>query len=261
MAAGARRGGLFVVSMPDIRIILVRPQHPGNIGACARAMKNMGLKNLVLVAPQHFPAEEAVARAAGADDILAAAAIVADVRAAVADCVFVAATSARTRTIALPRLDARGAAATLCTQARSGPVGLLFGAERTGLTNEEVDYAHALVQIPVDPGFASLNLAAAVQILCYEIRCTIQEPVPIPEPDHRPAPQEAFNRFLGHLEQVITDIGFLNERHPRKLMRRLTRLFRRAHPDDNELQILRGILNAVQHPYPPRPGPSDPDNT
>ena len=249
------------MSMPDIRIILVRPQHPGNIGACARAMKNMGLKSLVLVAPQRFPAEEAVARAAGADDVLAAATIVDDVRAAVADCVFVAATSARERTIAWPRLDAREAAATLCAQARSGPVGLLFGAERTGLTNDEVDYAHALVQIPVDPAFASLNLAAAVQVLCYEIRCAVQGQVAAPEPDHRPAPQEAFNRFLEHLEQVITDIGFLNERHPRKLMRRLTRLFRRAHPDDNELQILRGILNAVEHPYPARKGPSGPDNT
>ena len=214
-------------------------------------MKNMGLKSLVLVAPQRFPAEEAVARAAGADDV----------RAAVADCVFVAATSARERTIAWPRLDAREAAATLCAQACSGPVGLLFGAERTGLTNEEVDYAHALVQIPVDPSFASLNLAAAVQVLCYEIRCAAQGLAPAPEPDHRPAPQEAFNRFLEHLEQVITDIGFLNERHPRKLMRRLTRLFRRAHPDDNELQILRGILNAVEHPHPARKGPSGPDNT
>ncbi len=249
------------MNMPDIRIILVRPQHPGNIGACARAMKNMGLKNLVLVAPQCFLAEEAVARAAGADDILAGATVVADVRAAVADCVFVAATSARARTIAWPRLEPRGAAATLCAQARSGPVGLLFGAERTGLTNEEVDYAHALVQIPVDPGFASLNLAAAVQILCYEVRCAVQEPVPVPESDHRPAPQEAFNRFLEHLEQVITDIGFLNTHHPRKLMRRLTRLFRRAQPDDNELQILRGILNAVQNPYPAQKGPPDSDNT
>ncbi|WP_298136813.1 RNA methyltransferase [Acidiferrobacter sp.] len=250
--------------MPDIRIILVRPQHPGNIGACARAMKNMGLKHLVLVAPQRLPDDEAMARAAGAGDILSAATIVADVGAAVADCVFVAATSARARTIAWPRLDARAAASVACAQARSGPVGILFGAERTGLTNEEVDYAHVLVQIPVDPGFASLNLAAAVQILCYEIRCAVQEPAPGPgpEPEHRPAPQEALNGFLQHLERVITAIGFLNPHHPRKLMRRLTRLFRRARPDDNELQILRGILSAIEHPYPARGGPRPgPDNT
>ncbi len=247
--------------MPDVRIILVRPQHPGNIGACARAMKNMGVKRLVLVAPQRFPAEEAVARAAGADDILAAAEIVEDVPTAVAECVFVAATSARDRTIPLPRQDARAAAATLCGQAQLGPVGLLFGAERTGLTNEEVDFAHTLVQIPVDPLFASLNLAAAVQILCYEIRCAIQAG-PAAAPEHRPASQEAFNLFLGHLEKTITDIGFLNEKHPRKLMRRLTRLFRRALPDDNELQILRGILNAVEKPHPPRKlSPRDPHNT
>ncbi len=239
------------MDMPDIRIILVRPQHPGNVGACARAMKNMGLRRLVLVAPQRFPDAEAVARAAGADDILTAAEIVDDVPAAVAECVFVAATSARDRTIPLPRQEARAAAATLCAQARSGPVGLLFGAERTGLTNEEVDYAHALVQIPVDPQFASLNLAAAVQILCYEIRCTIQAG-PAPASAHKPASQDAFNRFLEHLEKTITDVGFLNEKHPRKLMRRLTRLFRRALPDDNEIQILRGLLNAVEKPYPPR---------
>ncbi len=237
--------------MPDVRIILVRPQHPGNIGACARAMKNMGLNRLVLVAPQRFPAEEAVARAAGADDILEAAEVVDDVPAAVAECVFVAATSARDHTIPLPRQDARAAAATLCARAGSGPVGLLFGAERTGLTNEEVDFAHVLVQIPVDPRFASLNLAAAVQILCYEIRCAVHTGE-VPARDYPPASQEAFNLFLGHLEKTITDIGFLNERHPRKLMRRLTRLFRRALPDDNELQILRGILSAVENPHPPR---------
>ncbi len=245
------------VSMPDVRVILVRPQHPGNIGACARAMKNMGFRHLVLVAPRQFPAEEAVARAAGADDILAAARVVDSVRAAVADCVFVAATSARDRTIPWPRLDARGAGTALCAHARSGPVGLLFGAERTGLTNDEVDYAHVLVQIPADPEFASLNLAAAVQILCYETRCAALGAAPAPESGHRPASQEDFNRFLEHLERMMADVGFLDARHPRKLMRRLTRLFRRAQPDDNELQILRGILNAVEHPYPPGRGRGD----
>ena len=239
------------MTFPNIRIVLVRPQHPGNMGAAARAMKNMGLSHLTLVAPRAFPAEEAFARAAGADDILAKAQVVADVREAVADCVLVVATSARSRSIAWPSLLPKEAAVALWASAASGPVALLFGAERTGLTNAELDFAHALVQIPVDPKFSSLNLAAAVQILCYEIRLSTQAFVSSPE-DHQPAPQEPFNQFMNHLEKVMISIGFLNEKNPRKLMRRLTRLFRRAQPDETELHILRGILSAVERPYPPR---------
>ncbi|HUW98618.1 MAG TPA: RNA methyltransferase [Acidiferrobacter sp.] len=240
------------MSVSAIRIVLVRPQHPGNIGAAARALKNMGLARLVLVAPRVFPADEASARAVGADDILANAQVVGDVREAVADCVLVLATSARRRTIAWPTMAPREAAATLTMAARSGPVALLFGAERTGLTNEELDFAHGLVQIPVDPLFSSLNLAAAVQILCYEIRLAqgLADGSPA---THSPAPQEPFNQFLEHLERVLVGIGFLDEDNPRKLMRRLTRLFRRAQPDQTELNILRGILSAVEQPHPPRP--------
>jgi len=237
--------------LSHIRIVLVRPQHPGNIGAAARALKNMGLTHLTLVAPRAFPADEALARAAGADDILARAQVVADVREAVADCVLVLATSARSRTIAWPSMAPKDAAAALAAAAVSGPVALLFGAERTGLTNEELDFAHALVQIPVDPLFSSLNLAAAVQILCYEIRLSMGA-LEGSSGRHKPAPQEPFNQFMGHLERVMIDIGFLDEKNPRKLMRRLTRLFRRAQPDATELNILRGILSAVERPYPPR---------
>lgn len=236
-------------SLP-IRIILVRPQHPGNIGAVARAMKNMGLNHLTLVAPREFPASEAVARAAGADDILAGARVVASVEEAVSDCVLVLATSARSRSISWPTLFPREAAVALCAGARSGPVALLFGAERTGLINEELDYASARVQIPVNPQFPSLNLAAAVQILCYEIRQAAEESVAVAE-THKPAAQALLNHFIKHLEQVLINIGFLDENNPRKLMRRLTRLFRRAQPDDIELNILRGILSAVEKPYPP----------
>ncbi|MHB8253114.1 MAG: RNA methyltransferase [Acidiferrobacter sp.] len=240
------------MAFPDIHIILVRPQHPGNIGATARAMKNMGLSQLTLVAPRDFPADEATVRAAGAHDILAKARIVADVRAAVADCVWVAATSARRRTITWPSMGPKDAAMALCANAASGPVALLFGAERTGLTNEELDFAHTLVHIPVDPQFSSLNLAAAVQILCYEIRLTVETSDLLPPNTHKPAPQEPFNQFIEHLGKVAVGIGFLNETHPRKLMRRLMRLFRRAQPDETELNILRGILSAIEKPYPPR---------
>ncbi len=242
------------MAFPNIRIVLVRPQHPGNIGATARAMKNMGLSQLTLVAPRAFPADDAVARAAGADDILEAAQVVASVREAVADCPLVVATSARPRTIAWPCLTPKEAAFALWEAAQMAPVALLFGAERTGLTNDELDFAQALVQIPVDPLFPSLNLAAAVQILCYEIRLSAEsatQTVGEAASAHRPAPQEALNQLIDHLEKVLIHIGFLDKNNPRKLMRRLTRLFRRAAPDMNEVLILRGILSAVERPYPP----------
>lgn len=243
------------MAFPHIRIILVRPQHPGNIGATARAMKNMGLSQLTLVAPRTFPAEEAIARAAGADDILASARVVASVREAVAECPLVVATSARPRTIAWPCLTPKEAASALWAGAQTAPVALLFGAERTGLTNDEIDFAQALVQIPVDPVFPSLNLAAAVQILCYEIRLSAEAGRP-PGGEgltaHKPAPQEALNQLIDHLERVLIHIGFLDLSNPRKLMRRLIRLFRRAAPDTNEILILRGILSAIERPYPPK---------
>lgn len=242
------------MASPNIRIVLVRPQHPGNIGAAARAMKNMGLSQLILVAPRAFPADEAVARAAGADDILEAAQVVGTVREAVADCTMVVATSARPRTIAWPCLTPKEAALALWEGAQAAPVALLFGAERTGLTNEEIDFAQSLVQIPVDPRFPSLNLAAAVQILCYEIRLSAEFGSGAPGEGisgHRPAPQEAVNQLVDHLEKVLIGIGFLDQKNPRKLMRRLIRLFRRAAPDMNEILILRGILSAVEKPFPP----------
>ncbi len=240
------------MSLARIRIVLVEPQHPGNIGAVARAMKNMGLSSLVLVAPRAFPADEAIARAAGADDILACAQVVGSVAEAVAPCVQVLATSARLRKIPWPVADPEQAAHSLWAHAAAGQeVALLFGAERSGLANEDVDFAQGLVQIPVDPAFASLNLAAAVQVLCYEIRKQSLGPRPA-VPDHEPAPQEELNGFLAHLEAVLIEIGFLNAAHPRKLMRRLVRLFRRATPDQNEIHILRGILTAVQTGRPPQ---------
>ncbi|MHB1566047.1 MAG: RNA methyltransferase [Acidiferrobacter sp.] len=232
------------MSLANIRIVLVRPQHAGNIGGVARAMKNMGLSALTLVAPLAFPAPEATARAAGADDILQTAAVVGDLRAALQDCRLVMATSARARTIRWPAASPDEAAARLWSAAQRAPVAILFGGERSGLTNADLDHADTLVHIPVDPAFPSLNLAAAVQILCYEVR---RHAVPGTSrvADHVPATQAEFGRFIDHLEATLVALGFLNTAHPRKLMRRLVRLFRRATPDQNEINILRGILSAI----------------
>lgn len=232
------------MSLANIRIVLVRPQHAGNIGGAARAMKNMGLSALTLVAPLAFPAPDATARAAGADDILQTAAVVGDLRAALQDCRLVMATSARVRTIRWPAVAPDEAAARLWSAAQQAPVAILFGGERSGLSNADMDYADMLVHIPVDPTFPSLNLAAAVQILCYEVRRHAGSAT-LRVADHVPATQAEFGRFIDHLETTLVALGFLNPAHPRKLMRRLVRLFRRATPDQNEINILRGILSAI----------------
>ncbi|MGB6451858.1 MAG: RNA methyltransferase, partial [Steroidobacteraceae bacterium] len=155
--------------MSDIRIVLVEPSHPGNIGAAARAMKNMGLEHLVLVRPRQFPHPEATARASGADSVLAAARVVESVAQAVAGCGFIAATTSRERDQYFRVLDVREAAPRILEEAERAPAVILFGAERTGLTNDELERSHALVRIPADGAYASLNLAMAVQIVAYEL--------------------------------------------------------------------------------------------
>ena len=153
-----------------IRIVLVEPTHPGNIGAAARAMKAMGLDRLCLVAPRRFPSAEATARAAGADDVLHAARLVESLDDALADCGLVLGTTARSRRIEWPVLDAREGARRAVAQAARTPVAVVFGRESAGLTNAELDRCHALIRIPAATGFSSLNVAAAVQILAYEMR-------------------------------------------------------------------------------------------
>ena len=153
----------------DIRIVLVAPSHPGNIGAAARAMKNMGLSTLVLVNPRQFPHPEASARASGADDVLQAACIVPSLAAALAGCGYVTATTARDRDQYFRVLDVRAAAARLVAESSRAPAAVVFGAERSGLSNEELEMAHALIRIPASPQYASLNLAMAVQVVAYEL--------------------------------------------------------------------------------------------
>lgn len=227
------------------RIVLVNTSHPGNIGAVARAMKNMGLQQLRLVQPQRYPSAEATARASGADDLLAGARCYQTLDDAIADTTLVIGASARCRTLPLPMLDPRACATMTARQADSSRVAILFGRERSGLTNEELDRCHYLVQIPSNPDYPSLNLAAAVQVIAYELRMAAVMPgLPAePEPDYASAAQ--LEQFYAHLEQTLVELEFLDPENPRQLMRRLRRLFGRARPDQNEINILRGILAAA----------------
>ena len=237
----------------NIRIVLVRPTHPGNVGATARAMKNMALRSLYLIEPERFPSPEATDRAAGADDVLDSAVICASLDEALRDCHLVIGTSARPRRIEWPTLDPAAGASRLVEGARQGPVVLLFGQERTGLLNSELDRCHFVVTIPADQAYSSLNLASAVQILAYEIYRAALAGRPAETIDSREgrlASSEDMQGFYRHLEEVLQQIGFLDPDNPRFLMRRLMRLFNRAGMDDNEMNILRGILTAIQQRHP-----------
>lgn len=237
----------------NIRIVLVRPTHPGNVGATARAMKNMAMRSLYLVEPERFPSPEATDRAAGADDVLDSVVICASLDEALKDCHLVIGTSARPRRIEWPTLDPAAGACRLVEGAQQGPVALLFGQERTGLLNSELDRCHFVVTIPADQAYSSLNLASAVQILAYEIYRAVLAGRPgeaMEAREGRLASSEDMQRYYQHLAEVLQQIGFLDPDNPRYLMRRLMRLFNRAGMDDNEMNILRGILTAIQQRLP-----------
>lgn len=230
-----------------VRVVLVGTSHPGNIGAVARAMKTMYLSDLRLVMPKRFPDAEAIAMASGADDLLARAVICETLEEAVADCGLVLGASARLRTLRWPQMDPREAASRTLTEAREHPVALVFGRERTGLTNEELARCHALVHIPSNPDYSSLNLAMSVQVLCYELVMSGRSPdeEKREEEVREYATSEEMSYFYTHLEQVMINAGFLDPASPKYLMTRLRRLFGRARPDKQEVNILRGILAAV----------------
>lgn len=232
--------------MQAVRIVLVNTSHPGNIGAAARSMKNMGLEELFLVDPQSFPSAEATARASGADDLLAGAVRADTLEAALADCSLVVGASARDRTLPVPMLDPRACAELVMQQSADSRAAVLFGRERTGLTNAELDRCHYLVRIPTNPDYPSLNLAAAVQVIAYELRMAAGVSLPRQDNRYRFATAEEMELFYRHLEEALIAVGFLDAANPRQLMRRLRRLFGRARPNHNELNILRGILTAVQ---------------
>jgi len=235
----------------SLRIVLVGTQHPGNIGSAARAMKTMGLCRLLLVAPEKFPHPEAFALAAGANDVLEAAEIHPTLDSALTGCRLVVATSARPRTVPMPELTPPEAARRLLEDSTQGDVALVFGRERTGLENEELQLCHASVSIPANPDYSSLNLAAAVQVLAYELRVAAlsAQPPSSPatvDPDELPATFEAMEGFFGHLGELLDDIDFHKGRSPEMVTQRLRRLFLRARPDPRELRILRGIFSDTQ---------------
>ncbi len=234
-------------ALSRIRVVLVEPTHPGNVGAAARAMRTMGLERLVLVAPREFPSEEAWARASGAEEVLERARVVATLDEALAGCGLAVGTSARRRSLAWPGREPRAAAAEAVAAAAAGTeVAFVFGRERTGLTNAELDRCQALLTIPTVPDFRSLNVAAAVQVVAYELHLAARGAPPAEPPAEPPATADELESFYGHLERVMVRVGFLDPDNPRRLMRRMRRLFARARPERTELNILRGILTAVE---------------
>jgi len=237
-----------------IRVILSNTSHPGNIGAAARAMKTMGLTQLVLLEPKRFPDAEATARASGADDVLASARLETSIDAALAGCRLVIGASARSRSIPCPVIDPGECARKLYAESLQGEVAILFGCEQSGLSNAEIDRCHFLVQIPTNPDYGSLNLAAAVQIICYEIMVAhLAQKEDGREVQQSVVSVDEMERFYAHLEHVLVELEFLDPRNPRHLMRRLRRLFNRARPDNNEMNILRGILSATLQRQGKRP--------
>jgi TrmH family RNA methyltransferase len=237
----------FATMLEKIRIVLIETSHPGNIGATARAMKNMGLSRLCLVRPRHYPSAEATARASGADDILQRAEVYNSLDEALEGCRLVAGTSARLRAVEWPQLNPRQCAAKMLEEAGQGDVALIFGRESSGLRNSELDRCQFLVHIPANPEYSSLNLSQAVQVLSYELRmASDQVPAADSMEKQEVATAEAMEGLFGHLQQTLTDIGFSDPRQSEKLQRRLRRLFFRARPDNEELNILRGVLSAAQ---------------
>ena len=228
----------------NIRVVLSHTSHPGNIGAAARAMKTMGLRHLYLINPYRFPDPQATAMAAGADDILDNAVVCASIDEALHGVAFTVAMTARLRDISIEVKLPREAMPEVLQQASVQPVALLFGTEMSGLTNEEMSKAQVLVNIPTDPDFSSLNLAAAVQVMSYELSVAAQGFVP-QMVEARPASHEQMEGYYAHLEKVLFEIGFFTTQNPTRMMQRLRRLYARARPEPEEINILRGMLSVT----------------
>lgn len=238
-----------------IRFVLVETSHPGNIGATARAMKNMALEELVLVQPKVFPHAEATARASGADDLLARARVVQSLAEAVEGCGLIVATTSRERDQNFRVLSVREAAQRIVAEAQRAPAAVLFGAERTGLTNEELEAAHLLMSIPANPQYLSLNIAMAAQIVAYEIFLAARGPNVQPESAVPFATPQQMEKLYEHLAQVMEEVDFRDRTQSgTNLMTRIRRFMQRAELDQNEANIIRGLLTAVQNRRRPAGG-------
>jgi tRNA/rRNA methyltransferase len=233
-------------TLDRVRVVLCRTSLPANIGACARAMKTMGLTALCLVDAKHFPHPDAEALASGAADVLAGARVCANLDEALAGTVYAAASTARRREMSHPVLTPREMAACMVEQAARGPVALVMGPEKSGLTVREVDRCSVITTIPANPAYSSLNLAAAVQLLAYEIRLAAETVERMAQHEFEAATYEEIEMFYDHLERALLEIGFLDPKAPRRLMQRMRRLFARARLEREEVNLLRGILNMAQ---------------
>ncbi|WP_455207937.1 tRNA (cytosine(32)/uridine(32)-2'-O)-methyltransferase TrmJ [Kaarinaea lacus] len=242
---------------PNIQIVLVNTSHPGNIGGVARAMKNMCLDQLVLIDPAQYPHAQATARASGADDVLSNAQVFQTLDEGLSNCDLVFGASARMRRLSWPQVEPREFVDQIYAQPQGSKIAVVFGREHSGLTNDELERCHYLVNIPSNPDYSSLNIAAAVQVLAYEIHMRwhmlqLEVEKPAVEPvelslDGEPfASAQDMERFYEHFYEMLIQIGFLQTEHPRKMMRRLRRLFNRARMDRVELNIMRGILTTIQ---------------
>ncbi|BCK88210.1 tRNA (cytidine/uridine-2'-O-)-methyltransferase TrmJ [Sideroxyarcus emersonii] len=246
--SGAYFSWYCVLNKPNplsgIRVVLSHTTHPGNIGAAARAMKTMGLRHLYLINPRHFPDAQATAMAAGADDILQDAVVCGSIDEALQGVVFTVAMTARLRDISIAVRTPREAMPQLLQEAQAGPVALLFGTEMSGLTNEEMGKAQLGVNIPANPEFSSLNVAAAVQVMAYELVAAAESFVPR-VPQIEPATHERLEGLYAHLEKTLFEIGFFTTQNPARLMQRLRRLYSRTRLEDEEINILRGMLTVA----------------
>lgn len=232
-----------------IRIVLCQTSHPGNIGSTARAMKTMGLSRLYLVRPKHFPDGEANSLAVNAADLLDTAVVTQTLEEALADCQFVIGVSGKQRSLSQQVITVREAAAEVKNIAAHQEVALVFGTEMSGLSNEEADRCHMLATIPANPEYTSLNLAQAVQIMCYELRMAITTgELHYQEKPAELASQQDLERFYEHMREVLEQIGYINPRAPKKLFERLRRLYGRTRLEKEEVNLLRGILTLTQQP-------------
>ena len=236
--------------LKNIRVVLTQPSHPGNIGAAARALKTMGLNALYLVNPRQFPHADADARASGALDVLREARICDSLAAALGGCVLAVATSSRPRELRHEMMGARNAAREILKHAASHPVALVFGNETSGLSSEEASQCQVWACVPANPAYASLNLAAAVQVFAYELRMAAEGGAATDTPEFEPATVDQVEQLYRHFERTMVTTGFLDPQNPKRLLPRLRRLLARARLEAEEVNILRGFLKTIDKPPP-----------